>query len=96
MVAGLRTETIMRRNYRGDLYVQKQMMGLPIALKLYGRVSTPEEKGALLALLRATVHPPFALSERIEAALNGRHGRGWLSLKPIKLKGLPGVTFVWT
>ena len=96
MVARPRTETIMQRNYRGNLYEQKQKTGLPIALKLYGQVSTPEENGALLALLRATSRLPFALSERIEAALNGRHGRGWLRLKPIKLKGLPGVTFVWT
>lgn len=86
----------MRRGFKGRLYEETQTTGLPIALELYDHFSTLEERVAILALLRATIRPPFAVSDRIGAALEGGRGSGWLSIKPRKLKGLPGVTFVWT
>lgn len=91
-----RTETIMKRPWaNANLQEMKQVTGLPTALKLYGQVSTPEENGAL-ALFRAAIHPPLAVSERVKAALDGQRGHETLSLKLSKLKGLPGVTFIWT
>lgn len=96
-MAAPREETINKRSsYSDKMYAEKQRTGLPRALKVQHFVSTPEEIAALVALLRATVRPSIAASDRIEAASEapGR-SMGALSFSPVKLKGLPGTTFVW-
>lgn len=93
---------------KGTFRDEEQWTGLPRALHLQTTLTTPDEAAALVALLRAAVRPAPDVAKRLEDAYDEdiMEASMYMSVPDFarthylrfaagKLKGLPGVTFVW-
>lgn len=73
--------------------------GLPAAFGIEEVLSAPAEATALAALIRTNVRPVPEKASRLGPVYryddNDCGGEHELSFHAFKLKGLPGVTFVW-